>query len=237
MYLFISFRKTVYIVLMFLNANGIDLYYEIIGEGTPIIFLHGNGEDHSIFYRAAYAMKDQYRVYLLDSRGHGQSSHVDTLHYSDMAEDVAAFIQTLDIENPLICGFSDGGIVALLVAAQYPELVDAIITCGANSNPQGIKKRFLMEMQKDYQETGNELARLMVSEPNIDNLTLRKIVCPALILTGENDIIKLKDSSFIASNIKNSELRVLSGEDHGSYIYDSDRIVTILEEEKAFLYN
>lgn len=226
-----------YIVLMFLNANGIDIYYEIIGEGTPIIFLHGNGEDHSIFYRAAYAMKDRYRVYLLDSRSHGQSSYVERLHYEDMAEDVAAFIQVLDIESPVICGFSDGGIVALLLAARYPDMVDAIITCGANSNPHGIKKRFFLEMQRDYEETGNDLARLMISEPNIDRMTLRSITCPALILTGENDIIKLKDSSFIASNIKNSELRVLPGEDHGSYIYDSDKIVGILEEEEDFLYN
>ncbi len=222
---------------MFINLKGLDFYYEIIGEGVPLIFLHGNGEDHSIFYRAAYAMKDQYRVYLLDSRSHGQSSYVEHLHYDDMADDVMAFIDALKIEDPVICGFSDGGILALLLASKYPSVPSAIITCGANSNPDGIKKRFLLDMQRDYEETGNDLALLMISEPHIDRNTLRKIICPALILTGENDIIKLKDSSYIASNIRHSELRVLPGEDHGSYIYDSDRIVEILKEEENFLYN
>ncbi|MCR5731570.1 MAG: alpha/beta hydrolase [Sphaerochaetaceae bacterium] len=222
---------------MFININNIDIYYENYGKGQPLIFIHGNGEDHTIFYKSADILQSKYNVYLLDSRNHGLSGHVESLHYDDMAEDIVSFIKALNINRPIICGFSDGGILALLVASRYPSLVKAIITCGANTNPHGIKKRPFLEMKREYEETGNELSRLMVQEPHITREDLRRIKCHALILTGEHDIIRLKDTSFIAANIRNNELRILPDEDHGSYVYESDKIAQIIEEEEGFLIN
>lgn len=237
MFVVYSPPKNQYIIFMFINLNGLDFYYETYGEGTPLLLLHGNGEDHSIFYRSADILQAKYTVYLLDSRNHGQSSQVETLHYEDMAEDVVSFIKALQLGRPIICGFSDGGIIALLIASKHPDLVRAIITCGANTKPRGIKKRAFLEMKREYEETGSELSRLMIQEPDIKREDLRRISCPTLILIGEKDIIKLKDSSFIASNIKENELRILPGEDHGSYVYESEKLAIIIEEEEGFLLN
>ena len=61
---------------MFVKVNDVDLYYEKMGTGRPLIMVHGNSEDHTIFNEAAEVLKDRFTVYLPDSRNHGQSSVV-----------------------------------------------------------------------------------------------------------------------------------------------------------------
>ena len=77
---------------MIVSVNGIDLYYEKTGEGRPLVLLHGNGEDHTIFNEAIAFLKNHYACYCVDSRGHGQSTPVDTYHYTDMAEDMVTMV-------------------------------------------------------------------------------------------------------------------------------------------------
>ena len=98
---------------MLIHVNGIDLYYEKTGDGRPLVMSHCNSMDHKIFRRAARVLGERFTVYLVDSRGHGKSTKVKTLHYTDMAEDMAAFITALGLEKPVFYGFSDGGIVGL----------------------------------------------------------------------------------------------------------------------------
>jgi len=98
---------------MVLKIKDIELYYEQYGMGRPLILLHGNGEHHTIFQEAIAILAHHFTIYALDSRGHGNSSKVKTLHYEDMADDVYQFIDTLQLEKPILYGFSDGGIIAL----------------------------------------------------------------------------------------------------------------------------
>ena len=80
-------------------VNGIRLFYERTGEGRPLVLLHGNGEDHTIFDEAVEVLSNRFTCYAIDSRGHGQSDEVDELHYADMASDLLAFIGDL-----IVCG-------------------------------------------------------------------------------------------------------------------------------------
>ena len=98
---------------VFAEVNGIRLFYETVGEGRPLVMLHGNGEDHTIFAEAAELLGERFACYLLDSRGHGQSTPVSELHYADMAEDLVAFLDELDLRDVTVYGFSDGGIITL----------------------------------------------------------------------------------------------------------------------------
>ena len=97
-------------------VNGIRLFYEQTGEGRPLVMLHGNGEDHTIFDEAVEVLSNRFTCYAIDSQGHGQSDEVDELHYADMASDLLAFLEELDLRDVVLCGYSDGGIVALLAA-------------------------------------------------------------------------------------------------------------------------
>jgi pimeloyl-ACP methyl ester carboxylesterase len=117
----------------------ITLYYEKTGQGKPIILLHGNGENHKIFDELVLQLSREYTVYAIDSRGHGKSSKTKSLDYYRMAEDIAGFIKLLNIEKPILYGFSDGGILGLIIGFRYPQLLSKLIISGANIRPEGIK--------------------------------------------------------------------------------------------------
>ena len=84
---------------MFIEVNDINIYYEVLGHGEPLIMIHGNGEDHKIFYKAANILKDHFTCYLIDSRGHGKSDKVSKFHYEDMASDIYQFINKLALKE------------------------------------------------------------------------------------------------------------------------------------------
>ena len=124
---------------MKVKVNDIVLNYDVVGSGYPIILLHGNGENYTIFNKLIDKLKEDYTVYAVDSRCHGESDDTEEVSYNLMAEDIIAFIKELNIENPMLYGFSDGGIVGLLVAIKEPELLSKLIVSGVNINPKGLK--------------------------------------------------------------------------------------------------
>ncbi|MBO4358341.1 MAG: alpha/beta hydrolase, partial [Erysipelotrichaceae bacterium] len=123
---------------MFAEVNGVQLFYEVKGSGRPLLMVHGNSEDHTIFEEAGEVLKDHFTVYLIDSRDHGQSTKVDELHYEQMADDYVAFMDELDLKDVVFYGFSDGGIIGLL-AAMKTKRITRLITSGANVTPEGVK--------------------------------------------------------------------------------------------------
>ncbi len=213
---------------MKVRVNSIEIDYIKEGCGKPLILLHGNGEDKSIFMTAIELLKNHFTVYALDTRGHGKSTPIVSLHYMDFASDVAAFIEKLKLEKPIVYGFSDGGITALLLAIHYDIPLEKIIVSGANSNPLGLKDSVLKEMEDEYHNYKSPLLKLMLTEPNITKEELQSIKVPTVITMGENDCIKQSDADFIFANIKESKLYVLPGEDHSSYIAYSPKIAEII---------
>jgi len=213
---------------MIAKVSGIELFYTVGGQGRPIILLHGNGEDHSIFNRLASELYSTCTVYQIDSRDHGQSSKVTSLDYHIMADDIAAFISQKQIVKPVILGFSDGGIIGLLLAMQYPELLDKLIVCGANLNPDGIKTFNIILMKLNFFFSRNSKLRLMLTQPNIAIQSLGRIAIPTLVIAGERDLVKVKHTRTIAASIRESTLKILPGENHSSYIANSSKICPMI---------
>lgn len=209
---------------MYIQLNSQVICYEKTGEGTPVILIHGNKEDHHIFDELVEIMSREHTVYAMDSRGHGESATPKEYHYSDMADDVINLIDALDIISPALVGYSDGGIVALLVAIRASNKLSRIVCCGANLSPAGIHHKDLREIKKDYKRDNDPRTLMMLVEPDIDTSELQRIAVPALIIAGEKDCIKERETNRIASNIKNSQLLILPGEDHSSYIEHTDKI-------------
>ena len=209
---------------MYIQLNSQVICYEKTGEGTPVILIHGNKEDHHIFDELVEIMSREHTVYAMDSRGHGESATPKEYHYSDMADDVINLIDALDIISPALVGYSDGGIVALLVAIRASNKLSRIVCCGANLSPAGIHHKDLREIKKDYKRDNDPRTLMMLVEPDIDTSELQRISVPALIIAGEKDCIKERETNKIASNIKNSQLLILPGEDHSSYIEHTDKI-------------
>lgn len=215
---------------MFIKLNNIDIFYNKYGEGSPLIMVHGNGENSTIFNKSIELLKNHFTVYTLDLRDHGKSSKVKTLHYEDHVKDIYEFIIKLDIKNPIFYGFSDGGIIGLMLAYKYPYLLSNLIISGANINPKGIKKstRFLMWL--GFVFTRSKKIKMMLKEPNIDLEDLHKIQVNTFITAGSNDVIYKSHTELILENIKNSSLKIYQNHNHSSYIVNSDIIARYILE-------
>ena len=214
---------------MKISVNGVELNYEVIGSGDPLIMVHGNSEDHTIFTEAAEVLKDHYTCYLVDTRSHGKSGKVKPLHYKDMAQDYVEFIKALELQNVTFFGFSDGGILGLLVAMEG-GLVDTLIVSGANTYPGAVEDKTAKIMKIIYFVTRSDKFRLMLTEPDIRAEDLQKIQCKTFVLAGSKDAVKRENTDFIAANIPNSTQMILEGETHTSHIVHNTRIADIILE-------
>ena len=209
---------------MYAIVNGLKLFYHKEGSGRPVILLHGNGEDHTIFDVAIRDLARSYTVYALDSRSHGKSDPVPTLTYREMAEDVAAFIRQQGLEKPALVGFSDGGVVALLVALRWPDLPGRLVVAGANMTPAGIKQPWRTLMRVQNRISPDPKLDLMLTQPHLAGWQLTGITAPTLVLAGEKDLIDETQTRRIARSIPGAKLLILPGETHGSYVVHSDKL-------------
>jgi pimeloyl-ACP methyl ester carboxylesterase len=108
----------------FVQVNGLRMYYETHSDGTPVILLHGGLETCQMWAPAIPSFSMHHQVITPDSRAHGRTDNPSGLFsYPLLAEDVALFIRALELQNPLVVGYSDGGETALHMAMTYPGLV------------------------------------------------------------------------------------------------------------------
>lgn len=208
------------------HINGIDLYYEIYGSGKPLVFLHGNGGSIKSSSARIEYFKKLFKVIVVDSREHGKSvdSGKTPLTYTQMAADMAALLDSLNLDSTYVFGQSDGGILGLLLAIHYPQKVSKVATFGANLFPG--KKAVFTEVDKMVRDTlrvtkddrTRQLYSLLAYQPNISVNDLKKIKCQVLIMCGDRDVIRLEHSIKIFYNIENSNLFVMPGATHfGAY--------------------
>lgn len=195
-----------------------------MGSGEPLILLHGNGEDHTIFDNVAKHFAKQYHVIAIDTRGHGKSPLGDEpFSLYQFAEDLNEFMNEQKIEKANILGFSDGGNIALIFASEYPEKVIKLIANGANTKLSGIKPLVHLAMLFRYMlysvaaafsgkfELKKALYYIMLHEPHITKEELEQITAPTLVLVGTEDLIRESESKYIKKSIPNSEIVFVLG--------------------------
>lgn len=214
---------------MIAHVNGVDLYYEMTGTGRPLVMVHGNGEDHSIFSEAARVLAGQFTCCLPDLRGHGMSTPVREYHYEDMAADIIALMEHLSLEDAVFCGFSDGGIIGLL-AARTCRRIGTLIVCGANLSPGGIQWHWLALFWLEWLLRRDPKTAMMLREPHITGEDLRAIAAPTLVVAGGRDLIRRSHTRRVAAGIPGAALRLLPGETHGSYIVHSEKIAALVRD-------
>lgn len=214
---------------MFLDC-GINLYYEKAGEGAPLILVHGNGEDHTVFDRLIPRLAELFTVYAVDSPGHGRSQRPGEFHYAGFAETLSAFIGELGLERPFFCGFSDGGIIGLLLASSQPALLSRMAVCGANLTPAGLKRGWRALFHAEFLLTRRPLLKMMLDEPQIAEEALARIEIPTLVLAGGRDLVRESETRAIAEGIPGAALQILPGETHGSYVIHSDKLFPLLRD-------
>jgi pimeloyl-ACP methyl ester carboxylesterase len=212
-----------------LHIHDVDIYYEEHGHGFPLILLHGNGEDCSIFNQQVARFSPHFRVIAIDSRGHGRSTRqLESLSYKDMANDVVVLLDHLKIEKCHITGFSDGGIIALYLSMRIPERIEKMVLIGTNYNPSGIKLScragmFLSRLScsianlfgsSEKWKLKKLLYTLMLKEPHISEKQLEQINIDTLIIVGEHDMVKSNHTGRLHQLLNNSRIAVFDNADH-----------------------
>ena len=121
------------------EVNGHRMYYETSGSGRTLLLLHGGGNTiHGSFARQLSVFEKTHTIIAPEQIGHGHTPDAaGPLTYARMAGDTAALLTQLGMKDIDVVGWSDGGIVALILAVQHPELVRRVAVSGANFAPEG----------------------------------------------------------------------------------------------------
>ncbi|WP_052823528.1 alpha/beta fold hydrolase [Neotamlana sedimentorum] len=216
----------------FISVNGDKQYYEIYGEGQPLVLIHGNGGDIAYMKPQIEYFSKKYKVIVMDCRGRGKSELGDeSLTYKQIAKDIVAILDHENLDSTYVLGRSDGAILALLLAIHYPEKVKKIVAFSANLTPdttalypvvyKQIKERrkHADEMLAKKDTTQNwkvtqQRVRMMEFQPNITIEDLHKIKCPVLVMSTDRDMIREEHTFKIYQNIEKANLCFLPGVNH-----------------------
>ncbi len=217
----------------FYRVRGINMYCEIYGTGTPLLFIHGNGGNINSFVKQIPYFASRYKVIIADSRSQGRSEDPsDSLSYEMMADDLAELLNQLNIDAANVIGWSDGGINGLLLAIRHPEKVKMLAITGANITPDTtaivpnifysiVNTTNTLKLKKDKtdkEKTDYKLNKLICEQPNIPLADLQKIAVPTLVIAGDHDMIRLNHTLLIHQNIKKAYLWILPNSGHGTLV-------------------
>ena len=122
-----------------------NIYYEVHGNGYPIILLHGNQENRKIYDQLVKDLENDYQLIAMDSRYHGKSIKSGPLTLDRMAQDVVDVANELDLEAYDVIGFSDGANIALTLAGK-DERLKHMVLLSPNATPKGIKWFYRLHM-------------------------------------------------------------------------------------------
>lgn len=219
------------------TVRGIKIYAEEYGSGKPLLLIHGNGGSISSMASVIPYFAKQYKVIATDSRAHGKSTDpADSLSFEMMADDEAALLEQMHLDSAYVIGWSDGGIVALVLAMRHPGKVIKLAATGANLWPDSTalipslwkgEKRYYDSLQSKKfttQKEKNDWKIFMLDwlQPNIDLSALQNIYCPSLIISGDHDLITLEHTIKIYQNISRAYLWILPNSGHGTLIEHTD---------------
>jgi pimeloyl-ACP methyl ester carboxylesterase len=235
--------------------NGADIYYVVYGNGDPVVLVHGGFAHGGAFSHQIPALADAgYQVIVIDSRGHGHSSHgQQPLTYELMASDVLGVMDHLGIEKADLVGWSDGAIIGLELAIHNPERLTKVVAYGANFVPEGIHdatptpevdaifNAFFGQMAADYEQfapdphemdvLGDELTKLYKAAPNFTEDQLRSIPTPFLILDGaEEELISPDQPERLAEWIPNATLILMPDVGHFAPVQQPEEFNRIVLE-------
>lgn len=208
-------------------ADGTDIYYEKSGHGFPLLLLHGNDGSGDFFSEQVPVLEQYFTIYLIDSRGHGQSTNqAGTLNFRLMADDLLTVMLLEQISQANILGFSDGANLALVFSSNYPDRVNRLILNSGNTRLNGVLwssrllstfHYFFVWLRALFQPHLRQhllVIDLLLHDIGLTTEHLEKINCPTLIIVGKKDVIKLKHSLYLAKTIPNASFVLVTGQGH-----------------------
>ena len=197
------------------DVNGMKMYYEVSGKGDPLIVLHGAHMDIMTMGKIIPMLAETHEVYALEFQGHGHTADIDRpITYQNLADDVAAFMDAVELEKADVFGYSMGGQVGLQLAIRYPQRVNKFIAASVAYDLEGWQpaySEFIPQMTAEmflampffaekHKQSANPDAYItflkkmiaLEHEPMAWEEDVKKLKTPVLIIAGDSDVATLE---------------------------------------------
>jgi pimeloyl-ACP methyl ester carboxylesterase len=231
----------------YVRLGSVDTWYEVEGDGDPVVLLHGGMSDGSAWGAQTPALAERYRVYRPDRRGHGRTADTDEpFGYDAMAAETIDFLEHVVGGPARLVGWSDGGITALLAAQSRPDLVIRQVLMGVNFHHDGMMGNSA-DLGEDpdnpaldvFKESYGALTpdgpqhwpvfhaktrRLWLEEPTLTVDDLEQIDVPSLVLLGDDEPIEFAHTVALYEHLPNAQLAVIPGTSHMAGIEKPDLV-------------
>jgi pimeloyl-ACP methyl ester carboxylesterase len=225
----------------YLPVNGLQMYYEIHGSGRPLVLIHGGGSTIGTTFGQVLAPLAKHRqVIAVELQAHGHTADIDRpLSFAQDADDVAALLASLKIEQADVFGFSNGGQTAMQIAIRHPALVRRLVVASAfykrsgvppqfwegmahatlDDMPQGLKDayRAIVPDRKRLSAMFERDKQRMLTFQDWKDDDLRAIQAPTFLLAGDHDVMLPEHIVQMYRLLPHGRMAILPGA-HGAYL-------------------
>lgn len=200
-----------------IEVNGMQMYYEVSGQGEPLVVLHGAYMNIPSMGGIIGRLAETHKVYAVEFQGHGRTTDIDRpITYPNLADDVAAFMDAVGVEKADVFGYSMGSAAGLQLAIRHPEKVQKLVAASVSYNIGGLQPAmaaFIPQMAPEMfigtpmEEEWKTLAadpdgfRALVEklialehEPMDWEADVKTLKSPVLIISGDADVVTLEHS-------------------------------------------
>jgi pimeloyl-ACP methyl ester carboxylesterase len=231
----------------YVDVGGVNTWYDAEGSGDPLVLLHGGMCTNETWGAQIPLFAEHFRILAPERRGHGHTADVEgPLSYAAMAADTIGFLDAVVGGPAHLVGWSDGGIVGLLVAQERPDLVSKLVAISANFDTTGVAPE-VAEMFTQLDPAGEEMAMfrglyeahspdgpehwpivfgkfvaMVGREPQMTVDELGRIAAPTLVLAADDDMVTLEHTVALFRAIPNAELAIVPGTSHALVMEKSD---------------
>ncbi len=237
----------------YVEIDELKTWYDELGAGEPLLLLHGGISTNETWGAQMPDFGAHFRVIAPERRGHGHTPDLEgPLSYDVMASDTIGFLEAVVGDPAHLVGWSDGGVVGLLVAMARPDLVRKLVVISANFDTSGLVPQWL-EGLTSMTAGSDDLAMFgspyeavspdgpehwpvvfakfqnrVSTQPNVSVEQLGRISAPTLVLAGDDDMISLEHTAALFRAIPNSELAVVPGTSHALLMEKPDLVNRIV---------
>jgi pimeloyl-ACP methyl ester carboxylesterase len=221
------------------EVNGVSIYFETYGDGSPVMVLHGAGAFLESMHYFISALAPTHTVIAVDSRGQGRSTDsVDPITYAAMGDDMIKLMDTLQIDKADVVGWSDGGIVGLDMAMKHPDRVRRLVAIGSNYDVNGVDpngfgfEQHAADIKRMYDAVApdpkhfpvlmQKITHMLRTEPNYTLDQLGRIRAETAIVAGEHDVILRPHTDALAHAIRGAKEIIVPGASHAGPLEQPD---------------
>ncbi|MBL8643982.1 MAG: alpha/beta hydrolase [Rhodospirillaceae bacterium] len=238
------------------SVNGLEMYYEIEGEGPPLLLLHGGLTtiEHS-FGKMRPQLAKRWTTIAVEQQGHGRTADIDrAITYEYMADDTAALLRHLKIGQADVFGWSDGGNTGIQLALRHPSLVRKLAVFGsfcamdalypeiiaffarATADDFGPELREAYEKvapRKEWEKLIDKTKVMTLPPESWAPERLKTIETPLLFITGDEDIVKPEHAVEMFRLLPKGQLAILPGTNHFAPVYKPEILLAMVEQYLA----